>query len=65
MIRLDIPGRESRTFDDLDAAMYGVFELFPKADFSFWNDSNTEVWMDIYAYDNGPRVGRLIDLENI
>lgn len=61
MIRLDIPGRDPLTFNDLDSAMYGVFELFPRASFSLWNDNLQESWMDIY--DGETRIGRFVELE--
>ena len=41
-------GAIKETYDDLDSAMIDCFGIYPDADFSNWNSTTTETWMDIY-----------------
>ena len=49
-------------FDDLDEAMKNCFEVFPTADFSGWNESESGSWMDVFL-DNtsGIQIGKIIE----
>jgi len=43
---------------DVDAAMWKVFESYPRASFSYWNESQTEEWLDIF--DGSRNVGKIV-----
>ena len=49
-------------FSDLDEAMNNCFEIFERADFSAWNESDSDCWMDIFL-DNSSQipVGKIIE----
>lgn len=46
-VRLEI-GSLKETYDNIDLAMKDCLELYPEADFSWWNDAETTTWIDIY-----------------
>ena len=49
-------------FSDLDEAMNNCFEIFEKADFSGWNESESVCWMDIFLDKSSQiPVGKIIE----
>jgi len=48
-------GNMEGEFSDLDEAMNNCFEIFERADFSGWNESESVCWMDIFL-DNSSQI---------
>jgi len=49
-------------FSELDEAMNNCFEIFERADFSGWNESESVCWMDIFLDNNSQiTVGKIIE----
>ncbi len=55
-----IIGSMEEDCDDLDQAMYLCFGLFPDADFSGYNENDTESWLDIK--DGNETIGKIVEL---
>lgn len=50
-------------YPSLDSAVRDCIELIPDADFSLWNDSQAEVWQDVFeSHTNKTIVGKIIEL---
>ena len=57
-----IIGNMEGEFSDLDEAMNNCFEIFERADFSGWNESESVCWMVIFLDNSSPiPVGKIIE----
>ena len=52
-------GGLDESYSNVDNAMEACFELFPAADFSDWQENDTQSWLDIKLY--GELIGRIVD----
>jgi len=65
MFRLTI-GVVWQDYPSLDSAMQDCMELFPSADFSLWNDSQTEVWQDVFeSHENKTVIGKIVEFPEV
>lgn len=58
---LELDGtQQGMPYKFVDDAMTDTFLMFPDADFSLWNDSETDVWMNIINH--GEVVGKIFEI---
>jgi hypothetical protein len=62
MFKLQI-GDIEELYDDMETLTSDVCEIFPDAFFSSWNDSNKEIWQDIFeSYSDRTIIGKIIEV---
>ena len=56
-------GSLRETYSDIDIAMKDCIELYPAADFSWWNEDKSLSWIDIYTSNtNKTIIGKIIEV---
>ena len=54
-----ILGAIEEPFGSVDEAMNACFELFPNADFSDWQENDSQSWLNVKLY--GEIIGRIVE----
>lgn len=53
----------SEKYDGIDRAMEDCFQLYPDADFSWWNSNENSSWIDIYRSSTDKTIiGKIVEV---
>jgi hypothetical protein len=58
MVKIELDGKTTME-KNVDGAMWKIFNKYPDASFSDWNETQAEEWLNIIV--NNKIIGRIID----